>query len=233
MGKLKNLILGLSILLIVFSCQQNEDLPPASSDSLYGNWVQPVYENETITFQKAASLSEKSYGISLSKNGSFLERSSGWCGTPPLSFFDYKGTWKLEDDLIMVSTQNYPGDFNWRIISLTSEQLVVKRELTEQEKDHQNLMNLFNEIQQMAESISCTDAINWNFTAYGSKACGGPQGYIAYSNTIDTVSFLNKVAVYTKLENDYNIKWGIISTCDITPQPVAVECQNGVPVLKY
>lgn len=59
------------------------------------------------------------------------------------------------------------------------------------------------------------------------------KGYIAYTTTIDTEAFLEKVAVYSEAEKQYNIKWNIVSTCDIAQEPVSVECQNNYPVLKY
>lgn len=94
-------------------------------------------------------------------------------------------------------------------------------------------MKLFDEIYELARSVSCTDSNELSYTPYGAKACGGPKGYIGYSNNIDTITFLNLVDQYTSLEGQHNTKWGIISACNVTPQPESVECQNGVPRLKY
>ena len=85
----------------------------------------------------------------------------------------------------------------------------------------------------MSNSISCSDANDWLFAAYGAKACGGPQGYIAYSKEIDINSFLNKIEIYTQAEKDFNINWGVISDCSIPNAPTSVECLNGSPILKY
>lgn len=236
MGKLslkKNLLLLLTVF-IINSCQQNDEIEVNLNDLLIGNWVSGTYQNETLTFQRVNSLNDDAYGISFKSNGNFIERSSGWCGTPPLTFFDYQGSWQTENTLIkIVSSNSFNGGINWRVVSLTETELIVKRELTEQEKEHQVLMNLFYEFQEIAQSIPCSNSNDWNFTAYGSKACGGPQGYIAYSTQINITNFLKKVVDYTNAEDDYNKKWGIGSTCDIPPKPTAVECQNGVPVLKY
>lgn len=105
--------------------------------------------------------------------------------------------------------------------------------LTSQEKDLSNLVGLFTEIEELALSVSCLDANSWNFTAYGAKACGGPQGYIAYSSEINTSLFLQKIEEYTLAEKAYNLKWGIISTCDIQNAPSSIECNNNLPVLRY
>ena len=176
---------------------------------------------------------EENYGFSFKNHGVYIERSSGWCGTPPLTFFDSEGNWQLEESILKIDTQSWQGIVHWEITSLTEEKLSVRRFFTEQEQEHQALMERFDEFANLVYSVSCTNANNWSFTAYGSKACGGPQGYIAYSNDIDTTLFLEKVAEYTEAENQYNIKWGIVSDCAITPTPIALICENGVPVLQY
>lgn len=223
----------LLIALLLIACQSKTEMDINSENLLIGNWVNPNYEGETITFQRAASLNKNAPGVSFHKNSIFIQRTSGWCGTPPLTFYDDQGTWEMQESLILITNENFPGNFNWRIISLDNNQLIVKRELSEQEIDYQNLMNLFNEISTLSNSISCTDSNDWSYTPYGTKACGGPQGIIAYSNKIDTVQFLQKVEAYNLAEKLYNIKWSIISTCDVPQQPVSIECQNGYPVFKY
>lgn len=235
MGKLNLLKIALFFISIGFfsSCDENSELEIDTNNLLIGNWTQPTYTNETITFEKSNTIQNTSYGISFKNTGFFVEHSSGWCGTPPLVFTDYEGHWELQGTLITVMTQNFPGNFNWRIISLTENQLIVKRELSEQEKEHRILMDLFNEIESIANSVDCSNSNDWAYTAYGSKACGGPQGYIAYSNKINHVSFLKKILDYTQLENAYNKKWAIISTCDTPSQPIEIVCENGSPVLKY
>ncbi len=84
-----------------------------------------------------------------------------------------------------------------------------------------------------SESENCINSANWSFIDYGSKACGGPIGYIAYSNKINTSDFLNKISVHKSLQNTYNSKYEVISTCDIPPAPSKVSCVNGEAVLIY
>lgn len=235
MGKLNIFKTGIIFIGIAFlvSCSDSSELEIDTNNLLIGNWTQPTYTNETITFERSNTIQNDNYGVSFKQAGLFVERSSGWCGTPPLVFANYEGTWQLHGTLISVMNQNFPGDFNWRIISLTENQLTVKRELSEQEKEHQILMDLFNEIESIANSIDCSNSNDWTYTAYGSKACGGPQGYIAYSTQINEVDFLKKVKKYTKSEDEFNIKWGIISTCDFPQPPVKIVCENGRSILKY
>ncbi len=229
--KLKNIVFLFASVLI-FSCESNQ-IEIESDNLLLGNWVEPIYDGETTTFKRSNSLQDQSYGVSFKEEGVFIERSSGFCGTPPLFFSDFEGSFEKENTLIEITTDFFPGNFNWRILSLTEENLVVKRELSDQEKDHRALMDLFNVIQNLSYSVTCSDSSNWTFTAYGSKACGGPQGFIPYSKDINVLEFLKKVEEYTKNEKEFNIKWSIISTCDVPSQPKSVNCVNGIPSLVY
>jgi len=91
----------------------------------------------------------------------------------------------------------------------------------------------FSEITEIAESISCEDLSRWTYTPYGSKACGGPMGYIAYSLDIDTTHFKQLIEEHQQAEADFNAKWGIISDCSIPESPSGVDCENGKAVLVY
>lgn len=228
-----NYILILLVLSAFASCTKNEEIPINENNLLLGNWAEPKYENGIFTFNRVSSLLKDKGGVSFKENNVFIQRTSGWCGTPPLTFFDVKGNFKVVQNVIEVKSKSFLGNFNWRVISLNKKKLVVKKELNEQQKDYNKLKKLFNEINTLSKSVSCNNATEWNFTAYGSKACGGPQGYIAYSSQIDTVSFLKKVAIYTETEHAYNVKWKVVSTCDIPAQPKLVECKNGSPTFKY
>ncbi len=220
--------------LVLISCNDANEPVINSDNLLLGSWSKAHYENDEVTFTRVASLPKEAYGISFLEEGNFIERTSGWCGTPPLSFFTIEGTWSMLDKLLIeVTTQDFQASYNLRIVSLTAQKLVVKRELTEQEKDHRALMDLFSEIESLAYSVVCSDASNWLYTSYGSKPCGASQGYIAYANKIDTELFLQKVATYTQAEKQYNIKWDIISNCNIPKKPTGVACQNGTPVFIY
>lgn len=102
-----------------------------------------------------------------------------------------------------------------------------------QEQDEQVLRELLTEIEQMASSVSCEDDTEWKFTAIGSKACGGNLGYIAYSQKIDEKVFLEKVAIFTQKQQEYNIKWSIVSDCSIPAKPTSVVCIKGKPEFRY
>jgi hypothetical protein len=100
-------------------------------------------------------------------------------------------------------------------------------------EDDASLSELYTIIKTISESETCSEGSSWKFSAYGSKACGGPIGYIAYSKCINTADFLNKIAVFTELQGQYNNKHEVASTCDVPPPPTSVNCEDDKPVLVY
>lgn len=113
------------------------------------------------------------------------------------------------------------------VVSCTKETILTM------EQEQQLLNEKLIEIETIAESVSCSEVSVWEITPIGSKACGGPTGYIAYSYSINEVNFLNLVSNYTQEQNQFNLKWGIISDCSVPPMPIGVECSNNQPVFIY
>lgn len=107
------------------------------------------------------------------------------------------------------------------------------QENNNQEDDRLALLAMLNDIETLSKSVVCDDASDWNFVAYGHKACGGPHGFIAYSDQIDVNAFLVLVQNYTEAERSYNIKWGVVSDCSLIAEPTGVLCENGEAVLEY
>lgn len=214
-------------------CEPSDDLSNDIDDLLIGNWANPEYSGENITLKRVDTLPDNSYGISFESKGKFMERTSGWLATPPFYFIDYEGEYTLTESEISIMQEHFPNNYTLRILSLNENELVLVRVLTEQEKDYRSLMNKFDEAIALIKEIPCDNEANWTFTSYGSKACGGPQGYVAYPINADADIFLEKINVYTQAERDYNIKWSVFSTCDLPQEPNTVSCQDGYPVLKY
>ena len=126
------------------------------------------------------------------------------------------------------------------LLILTSIVLIISlmwackdREDPMQNVDSSELDRLYKDIEKSAQQFTCENAGEWKFTAIGSKACGGASGYIAYSVKIDESTFLKKVEQFTKLQADYNQKWGGYSDCALIIQPKGVTCDNGKPKFTY
>lgn len=103
---------------------------------------------------------------------------------------------------------------------------------TDRSAEKQYLETLYNEIIVLSGSNKpCTG--NWDFIAIGSKPCGGPEKYIPYSLEINTSDFFTKINLYTTKQMEFNEKWKISSTCDVTPKPQSVDCVDGIATLIY
>lgn len=101
------------------------------------------------------------------------------------------------------------------------------------EQEVQNLNELFSEIENLALSVGCDNASEWTFTSYGSKACGGPVGYIAFSTSIDVALLLERIEAHKNEQEAFNQKWEIMSDCSAPQQPTGVICQDGNPIFEY
>lgn len=108
-----------------------------------------------------------------------------------------------------------------------------KEDVMTMEQEQQLLNEKLAEIISITNSTNCTDASLWEIIPIGAKACGGPTGYIAYSDTINEVAFLNLVANYTEEQNQFNLKWGVLSDCSVPTMPIGVNCINNQPVFIY
>lgn len=132
----------------------------------------------------------------------------------------------------LISIDPYPRDGETIEDADYSITLIVQNPPTFEE-DQAALATMFSNIKATAESVVCENAEDWKFTPYGSKACGGPQGYIAYSNQIDEIAFFESVALYTQAEAAFNIKWGVVSTCDVPIPPQSISCLDGKAVFDH
>lgn len=80
--------------------------------------------------------------------------------------------------------------------------------------------------QELREMLQRTEADNRNQCAlipYGHKPCGGPESYLAYSqmdmSESDIDELHEKVRRYNQLDAFIKSSQGVMSTCDITPEP--------------
>ena len=113
------------------------------------------------------------------------------------------------------------------------ESKLTNKDSSQRKHEADQINQLFSQIETLAQSEVCLDASEWNFISYGDRACGGPEGYIAYSNGIDTALFRSKIEAHKKAQKEFNHKWSIGSICAVAPKPRAIYCNNGKAVLRY
>ena len=119
----------------------------------------------------------------------------------------------------MVDLDTLPKD-----ISLKPDNLILQQE------QKQAMSDLIKDIDSLIQTESCDDASNWEFTAIGSKPCGGPSSYIAYPKKL-AGEILPKVADLTAKQMAFNKKYGMMSDCHFVPEPTGIECRDGKAVL--
>ncbi|PWJ42802.1 hypothetical protein [Sediminitomix flava] len=102
-------------------------------------------------------------------------------------------------------------------------------------EDKADLEKLYAQIVELSESVPCENADDWRFTSFGESLCGGPKGYIPYASSIDTVSFLMLVELYTNKEISYNAKYEGVQICQFVyyTYPLGVECVEGKAEIIY
>lgn len=119
------------------SCEKNTDPVTGDPEPLIGNWVNAVFEDTMVSYDRVDALLENSFGIAFKKDHVYIERKfiRGFA-TPPVIQEDYVGTWARHDSLIDIEVPYFGGTahYQWKIISLDRSTLtytVVKQEFQE------------------------------------------------------------------------------------------------------
>jgi hypothetical protein len=114
MKKLSPYIVILS--LVLFSCTKNEDLKDYGDSPLIGTWSSSFYENELTVYTRTPDFIE-SDGIKFNADGTLIQRkNAGWCGTPPITYANYDGTWtKINDTIIEIKAGYWGGTTTSRL----------------------------------------------------------------------------------------------------------------------
>lgn len=113
MKKLFSSVLLVSLLLV--SCSK-EEIPVDPDNLLIGTWTHAEYNDNASVYTRATGFNENP-GYKFCSDGTLIERrNSGWCGTPPVSYGNYDGTWTvLNDTLIRVNTTYWGGDLSYKL----------------------------------------------------------------------------------------------------------------------
>lgn len=127
MKTLSKVFLSLSIIILV-SCQANDELTVIPSDKLIGYWINPVVTDSIWKYEKASSFKENNSGFSFKSGQVFVERkNAGWCGTPPIAYDNFNGIWAQKDSLINITVDYWGGvaSYQWKIISIDDKNLII------------------------------------------------------------------------------------------------------------
>jgi len=106
---MKKMYLLLILLISVsWSCSKDE-IEIDGNNLLIGLWNYSDYKDNSAVFTRSSEFADN-HCYKFNSNGTLVERkNSGWCGTPPISYADYEGTWSLQNDTIITIKVDYWG----------------------------------------------------------------------------------------------------------------------------
>lgn len=83
------------------------------------------------------------------------------------------------------------------------------------------------EILKMIGEAPCVNLVHCRLLALGTRPCGGPDEYLAYSShTADRVTLENKALDYALQQEDIQRAGGVVGICVVVPEP-QVACVQG------
>ena len=124
------MMIGMILLLAACTSTSEPGPRPDPSRSLVGAWV---LEGETADgtqiFARAASLSGDHPGYEFGEHGGLKVRKEGWCLTPPITWMNHEGLWRLVDNRLLNirhAGRGSPLEYQLEIMSLGPRRLTCR-----------------------------------------------------------------------------------------------------------
>jgi hypothetical protein len=114
----------------LFACEKNNENTPGTDVLLIGSWFNPQYNDSIVIYERSKGLVDNEYGFSFNGDNSFIERkNAGWCGTPPISYADFDGTWTRNDSIVEITVGYWGGtaEYSWKILAVDGASLKLER----------------------------------------------------------------------------------------------------------
>ena len=116
---------------LIYSCEKDSYDVTDSDVMVIGSWIKPNYNNDNTTvLERSNKLRSNDYGIEFMSDGSLVERkNSSFCGTPPITYADYNGTWSINGSIIQITVDYWGGqsEYEWEIVSIGYKKIKIKR----------------------------------------------------------------------------------------------------------
>lgn len=125
-------LLPLLFALLMIACEKElVDMEAlGENEGIIGTWIENGYEEDVTLLKRGDQLDPSKYGFTIEENGSFIERkNAGWCGTPPITYDNFEGSWvALSDSLLEITVAYWGGTMNYqmRIVSHGPEELQIR-----------------------------------------------------------------------------------------------------------
>jgi hypothetical protein len=112
---MRKLLLLVSIMFLAGSCYKDEiNIDP--DNLLTGTWIFDKYDEDAYIFYRSTGFIDN-HCYKFNSDGTLTERkNSGWCGTPPVSYADYPGTWSFKsNNEIEINIGYWGGTINYKL----------------------------------------------------------------------------------------------------------------------
>jgi hypothetical protein len=111
---MKRVILIFAFLSILLLSCTKEVNTPLYDDPLLGVWIFSDYKENKAVYNRSVAFTDN-HCYNFKPDGTLIERkNSGWCGTPPISYDNYNGTWEnLNDTVILINVGYWGGSTSY------------------------------------------------------------------------------------------------------------------------
>lgn len=78
-------------------------------------------------FERSDKLAADQYCFGFKRDGGFVEqKNAGWCGTPPIAYGQYEGSWSIQDSIVSVTVPFWGGmsHYSWKVTEVGNDRLV-------------------------------------------------------------------------------------------------------------
>lgn len=113
---MKKTLLSIFFLMILAGGCSKDDIKIDPDNLLIGVWNYSSYNDNSVIFSRSDQFIDN-HCYKFNRDGSLTERkNSGFCGTPPISYADYSGSWSiLNDTLIQVTVAYWGGTTKYKL----------------------------------------------------------------------------------------------------------------------
>lgn len=120
------LVLLLAVVLTAASGRRFGDI----NEEVTGIWELSYRSFDTVELVKKNSFTKDAPGIAFQPEGKLIRRQNiGWCGTPPITYGNFDGTWeKVSDSVINISHQYWGGTvaMEWKLVKAEKRKLIFR-----------------------------------------------------------------------------------------------------------
>ena len=129
MRKIQTAFFMAAFMMLLGSCERETPDAKVPEELLIGYWISPEYHDSLITYQKADGF-DYGPGFEFRMGGKLTERKNdGWCGTPPVTYGNFDGTYTLSQEGMLEVVSPYWGGIirtRFAIVSIDQTSLKLK-----------------------------------------------------------------------------------------------------------